>query len=90
VLIASLGTWILHYTGCDNLSGPWYGFWSGFGSDLGELLLLGGLVTLVRHHNCHVKGCWKIGHIDPAVHAPACGSHHSHRSLRGKIPPEAG
>ena len=41
-------------------SGSVYGFWSGFGSDIGEVVIIGGLVQLVRHHNCHVKGCWKL------------------------------
>jgi hypothetical protein len=74
----------LHYTGSDNVSGPWYGFWSGFGSDLGELVLLGACWTLIRKHNCHVNGCWRVvTQHDPEVHAPACARHHSHRHLRG-------
>ncbi|HEY1282626.1 MAG TPA: hypothetical protein VGF22_23290, partial [Acidimicrobiales bacterium] len=29
-----VGRWLAVHTGTDDLSGPWYGFWSGFGSDL--------------------------------------------------------
>lgn len=36
-----------------------YNFWSGFGSDVTEL---GIIFALVRHLNCHEKGCWRIGH----------------------------
>lgn len=53
---------LLHLLGVDNLSGPWYGFWSGIGSDLSEIA---GLLTVAwifyRRHNCHVHGCWRIG-----------------------------
>lgn len=76
----------LHYFGIDNTSGPWYGFWSGFGSDLGEITLLGAVIAAYRHKNCHVKGCPRLGHIDPAVHAPACKRHHSHGHLHGIDP----
>ena len=76
--------WLAVHTGTVNEPGPYYGFWSGFGSDIGELLLLGGLVQLVRHHNCHVEGCWRVKtHNDPAVHAPACKKHHSLGHLHG-------
>ena len=49
----------LHYTGSNNESGPWYGFWSGFGSDLSEFALFGAVLKMV---NCHEKGCWRLGH----------------------------
>jgi hypothetical protein len=55
-------TWLarafLHYTGSDNVSGRWYGFWSGFGGDLGILAAIG---YYLRRHNCHARGCWRIG-----------------------------
>lgn len=50
-----------HFIGADNVSGAAYGFWSGFGSDLGEVAIIGGVIQLVRHHNCHVKGCPRVG-----------------------------
>jgi hypothetical protein len=47
---------------------PYYGFWSGFGSDLGEATLvaavIGGTVGGYRKINCHSKGCWRIGHYE--------------------------
>lgn len=84
-MLHSIFHWFLHYTGSSNVSGPWYGFFSGFGSDLGELTLIGGAYVLIRRHNCHVKGCKSIiTHLDPTVHAPACRTHHSHAHLRGR------
>lgn len=40
-------------------AGPWYGFWSGFGSDISELTLVG---ILYRTIICHEMGCWRPGH----------------------------
>lgn len=62
-----LFVWVLHYTGSDNVSGPWYGFYSGFGSDLGEYTVAAAVVTGVVHsirkHNCQTHGCWRIGRL---------------------------
>jgi hypothetical protein len=71
-------TWLLHWlywhTGT-NGTGPWYGFWSGFGSDLGEVTLLGAILGIYYRHNCHDKGCWRIGrHIVDGT--PWCNKHH--------------
>ena len=57
-----IGWWLRHLLGVDDLTGPWYGFWSGFGSDLSEIGGLG-VVSYIfwRKHNCHVRGCWRIG-----------------------------
>jgi hypothetical protein len=56
--------WLLHWlavhTGTVNESGPYYGFWSGFGSDLGEVTLIGAVVAGYRHSNCHTRHCWRI------------------------------
>lgn len=66
--------WLLHVTGADNVSGPWYGFWSGFGSDLGEMAIVGAVVRMV---NCHAKGCWRVGlHHVAGTGFKVCGKHH--------------
>lgn len=59
------------------LRGLGYQFWSGIGSDVGELTILTAAVVWVRHHNCHRKGCWRLGHIDSTHGHPACRHHHS-------------
>jgi hypothetical protein len=51
---------VLNWTGSNNTSGVQYGFWSGFGSDLGEVALIGSVFMLYRHHKCAT--CWRIGH----------------------------
>lgn len=55
-------TWFLTATGSSNTSGVQYGFWSGFGSDLGEIALIGSVITLYKTHNCNVKRCPRIAH----------------------------
>jgi hypothetical protein len=70
LLIAFIGPlrhWFADHTGVTH-GGPdvYYNFWSGFGSDLGEVTLVSavcvGVYTGVRKVNCHAKGCWRIGH----------------------------
>jgi hypothetical protein len=54
--------WFLHFIGV-RWGGPTsdaYNLWSGFGSDLGEVTILAGLIAMYRKHNCHTKGCWRI------------------------------
>jgi hypothetical protein len=58
--------WLAVHSGTSNESSVYYGFWSGFGADLGEATLISavgiGVYTGVRKVNCHTKGCWRIGH----------------------------
>jgi hypothetical protein len=77
--------WLLHWlavhTGTVNEGGPYYGFWSGFGSDLGELALLGAIGGMYHKHTCHSRGCWRIGrHIVDGT--PWCNRHHEHARSR--------
>jgi hypothetical protein len=68
---------ILHSAGIDNVSGPQYGFWSGVGSvilpPLFSISALGAIY--LRKHNCHVKGCWRLGHTVPGTAYVACYKH---------------
>jgi hypothetical protein len=74
--------WIEIHTGTVNEVGPYYGFWSGFGSDLGEYGLLTSMFTssalLWRHHTCHRHWwCWR--HPLFALHGSpylVCANHH--------------
>ena len=43
--------------GLDDPGSSWYLFWSGLGSDLGELAIV---ATLFHHLNCHQPGCLRI------------------------------
>jgi hypothetical protein len=75
--------WLLHWltvhTGSSNTPGAPanYNFWSGFGSDLGELALIGGLVAIYKRHTCHVHRCWRIGRhqVEGTPHV-VCRKHH--------------
>ena len=71
-----LWLWIEVHTGTVNESGPYYGFWSGFGSDIGEVTLLTGMFIGLRHINCQEKGCWRIGHNVEGSPTRACHKHH--------------
>jgi len=65
-----------HLLGLDNASGPWYLFWSGFGSDLSEVAGLGVFVYMFwRRHSCHEDRCWRIGRH---VYKDADGHEHVH------------
>lgn len=79
--------WLLHWlywhTGT-NGTGPFYGFWSGFGSDIGEVAIVGGLVTVVRHRNCEVRGCWRLGRHTTAAGHKVCRRHHPDDHLTAK------
>ena len=92
--------WLGHIFGLDNGSGPWYLGWSGAGSDIGEIAILGFIWQAYRKHNCGVKGCWRIGirkvegtdHVVCHVHHPLPKPSHQdvlndHEAARGRIAP---
>lgn len=66
--------WLMHVLGLDDASGPVYLFWSGFAGDLG---IVGAAYALLRKHNCHVKGCPRVGrHQVPGTEWVVCARHH--------------
>ena len=78
--------WFEVHSGTVNESGPYYGFWSGFGSDLGEATLVAGGIALFRHHNCHVRGCIRLGRPVPNTPYLACPKHHpAHKGDRRAV-----
>lgn len=72
--------WLWHLLGFDYAL-PYghvgaYNAWSGFLSDLGELALVGGMISLVRHRQCEVHHCWRLGrHATDGGHL-VCRRHH--------------
>ena len=70
-----VGHWLLNFFGINNLSG--YGFFSGIGSDLGEVALIVAIIAVYRKHNCHAQGCWRISR-HPVEGTPwvVCRKHH--------------
>lgn len=76
--------WLLHVTGIDTQQSDFYDFWSGIGPVIfGQLPILASLLLFFRHRNCHVKGCWHLGHPDPEHGHPACKKHHSRADRLG-------
>lgn len=67
---------LAHFFGLDSASGTAYLAWSGVLSDLGEIVLIGGMVGLYKKHACHVKGCWRIArHPVPGTAWIVCRRH---------------
>jgi hypothetical protein len=73
--------WLSVHTGTSIKPSPsvYYNFWSGFGSDIGEVVIIGGMVHFARNHNCGVKGCWRFHRyeydMDGVIHK-VCRHHH--------------
>lgn len=75
--------WFEIHSGTANESSPYYGFWSGFGSDIGEATIFVGVAAAWRHHNCHVKGCARLGRPVDGTPYLACPRHHpAHASFK--------
>jgi hypothetical protein len=79
--VHAVADWLQVHTGIVNETGPYYGFWSGFGSDLAEFGILGAIGTatyhLVKKWNCHEPGCWRIGtHPAAGGQFSLCYRHH--------------
>lgn len=72
-------------TPLDPLHNDGYQFWSGIGSDI---FLLTGITIALKHFNCHVKGCWRHGHIVHGTSYRACSKHHPRRPSDRKITAE--
>lgn len=65
---------IAHILGIDNVSGYWYAWWSGFA---GDLSILATPIVLLRKHNCHVRGCPRVGrHPVTGTGWTVCRKHH--------------
>jgi hypothetical protein len=80
-MVAPVHAWVLHVSGSDDVSGPEYGWWSGFGSVFPwSLDTLVALWLIVWHHyrtnNCHVKKCPRLGHY-PVGQYKVCKKHHA-------------
>lgn len=59
------------------LSGIGYQFWSGIGSDFGQLTLITGLAAVYWQHTCHVGRCWRFGrHLTADGQHKLCRKHH--------------
>jgi hypothetical protein len=80
----------LQFLGVRNEASRWYAFESGSGAIiLGDLPLIGGLVLIIRHHNCEIPGCPRIqlkrptaaGHLLCRKHHPEPGPRNLEEAL---------
>ena len=73
-------TWLPHILGIDDPAGRWYAWWSGIGSDFGEVTIVGAILGTYYKHTCHQERCWRIGRhaVDGT---PWCNRHH--QAVRG-------
>jgi hypothetical protein len=77
---------ILHFFGVIDESGKGYAFWSGIGSDIGEVAIIGAVVGMYRKHNCQATGCWRIGkHPVEGTGFITCRKHHPVISSDGPL-----
>ena len=60
------------------LRGNGYQWWSGAGSDLGEVTLIGLALGAWKHINCEQPGCPFPGHRHPEHGRPVCRRHYHH------------
>jgi len=66
--------WFAVHTGTYNESGPYYGFFSGFGSDIGEITLIGLVLNWYRIHKC--VSCFRLSKHDvKGTHYATCHVH---------------
>jgi hypothetical protein len=84
-----VGHWLQVHTGIVDEPGPYYGFWSGFGSDLTEFAIIGTIATaayqLFKKYNCHYPGCWRVGNHQAAGGQFSLCYHH-HPDYQGRKP----
>jgi hypothetical protein len=86
-------SFLAHWLGLDDPSGPVYAWWSGF---FGDVTILAIPVVMLRKHNCETHGCARIGRhdwIDPATGQThkLCRKHHplGHLTAQGIAESEA-
>jgi len=82
-----IATWAFVHFGVKGF-GPYYGFWSGAGSDLSELSIPITLTVVFsawyRKNNCEVYTCWRLGKHDTAAGHTVCRKHHPDEDVRNK------
>ncbi|HVS68705.1 MAG TPA: hypothetical protein VHE56_09150 [Mycobacteriales bacterium] len=78
VLITVFWDAVITFLGVKDEASRWYAFDSGSGAViLGDLPLIGGLILLIRHHNCEIPGCLRIHLRRPtAAGHLLCRKHH--------------
>jgi hypothetical protein len=72
----SVGNWVYNAARWPWADPEGYNFISG---PLADITLIGGAYAILRHHNCHVTGCWRLGrHPVHGTSYVVCQRHHPH------------
>lgn len=74
---------IAQFFGLTSGTGLGYLFWSGAGSDIGELSIVGAAVTFYWQHTCHITRCWrwaKHDYTQDGATYKLCTKHHPNAS----------
>jgi hypothetical protein len=81
-------SWLMHFIGAfPRTPSTTYNFWSGFGSDIIEFAIFGGIAKYYRQRNCHAKGCWRLGHHHvEGTPYKVCRRHHPTLSNTRNVP----
>ena len=75
-VFSDVGNWIYHAFRWTWHDPDGYNFVSG---PLADITLIGGGIALLRHHNCHVRGCWRLAkHKVAGTDYIVCRHHHPH------------
>lgn len=80
-MFSAIWHFILTVTGANNVSGDWYGFWSGFA---GDLTIFAGIGVWYWHHVCHQNSCYRFG-FHKAGDYNVCRKHHPAMKPRGSV-----
>jgi hypothetical protein len=77
-VIGDVGAWLYHAARWTWHDPDGYNFISG---PLADITLLGGAIAIYRKHNCHAKGCWRVGrHPVEGTSYIVCRKHHPHET----------
>ena len=77
-VFGDVGAWLYHAARWTWHDPDGYNFISG---PLADIPLLGGAIAIYRKHNCHAKGCWRVGrHPVEGTSYIVCRKHHPHET----------
>lgn len=68
---------LAEFFGLNSGGGTAYLWWSGIGSDLGELTIVAAIFAAYSKHACHARHCWRLGkHPVDGTPFIVCRKHH--------------